>query len=82
MEINQDTINQFLSLSDDELKKAFQSIAVALGLNERFAAANTNRFKRMLANSNPKDLERMLSSMDPARAQEIMRTVNGANRHR
>jgi hypothetical protein len=30
----------------------------------------------MLANSNPKDIERMLSSLDPARAQEIMNTVN------
>ena len=39
MEINQDTINQFLSLSDEELKKAFQSIAAALGMNECFAAA-------------------------------------------
>ena len=76
MEINQNTINQFLSLSDEELKKAFQSIAVALGMNERFAAANTQRFKRMLATSKPKDIERMLSSMDPARAQEIMKTIN------
>ena len=76
MEINQETIDKFLSLNDEELKKAFQSIAAALGLNERFVAANTNRFKRMLANSNPKDIERMLSSIDPARAQEIMRTVN------
>jgi hypothetical protein len=76
MEINQNTINQFLSLSDDELKKAFQSIASALGFNERFAAANTQRFKRMLATSNPKDIERLLSSMDPARAQEIMKTIN------
>ena len=76
MEINQNTINQFLSLSDEELKKAFQSIAVALGMNERFAAANTQRFKRMLATSKPQDIERMLSSMDPARAQEIMKTIN------
>lgn len=76
MEINQETINQFLSLSDEELSRAFQSIAAALGMNERFAAANTNRFKRMLANSKPRDIERMLSSMDPARAQEIMKTVN------
>ena len=76
MEINQETINQFLSLSDEELSRAFQSIAAALGMNERFAAANTNRFKRMLANSKPRDIERMLSSMDPARAQEIMNTVN------
>ena len=46
MEINQETINQFLSLDDEELKKAFRSIASALGMNERFAAANTQRFKR------------------------------------
>ena len=76
MEINQETINQFLALDDEELKKAFRSIAIALGMNERFAAANTQRFKRMLATSNPKDIERMLSSIDPARAQEIMKTVN------
>ena len=76
MKIDQETINQFLSLDDEELKKAFRSIAIALGMNERFAAANTQRFKRMLASSNPKDLERMLSSIDPARAQEIMNTVN------
>jgi hypothetical protein len=76
MEINQQTIDQFLSLSDEELKKAFQSIGHALGLNERLVAANTNRFKRMLANSNPRDIERMLSSIDPAKAQEIMRTIN------
>ena len=76
MEINQQTINQFLSLSDEELKKAFQSIGAALGLNERLVAANTNKFKRMIATSNPKDLERLLSSMDPAKAQEIMRAIN------
>ncbi len=76
MEINQETINQFLSLSDEELKKAFQSIGTALGLNERLVAANTGRFKRMIANSNPKDLERLLSSIDPASAQQIMNTVN------
>ena len=78
MEINQETINQFLSLSDEELKKAFQSIGAALGLNERLVAANTGRFKRMIAGSNPKELERLLSSMDPAKAQEIMRTINKA----
>ena len=76
MEINQQTINQFLSLSDEDLKKAFQSIGAALGLNERLVAANTAKFKRMIASSNPKDLERMLSSMDPAKAQEIMRAIN------
>ena len=76
MEINQETINQFLSLSDEELKKAFQSIGAALGLNERLVAANTNRFKRMIANSNPKELERLISSLDPASAQEIMKTIN------
>ena len=76
MEINQETINQFLSLSDDELKKAFQSIGAALGLNEKLVAANTGRFKRMIASSNPKDLERLLSSIDPKSAQEIMKTVN------
>ena len=76
MEINQQTIDQFLSLNDEELKKAFQSIGFALGLNERLVAANTQRFKRMLANSNPKDLERMLSSIDPKKAQEIMKTIN------
>ena len=76
MEINQETINQFLALDDEELKKAFRSIASALGINERFAAANTARFKHMLATSNPKDIERLLSSIDPARAQEIMKTVN------
>ena len=76
MEINQETLNQFLSLDDEELKKAFRSIAVALGMNERFAVANTQIFKRMLASSNPKDIERLLSSLDPARAQEILQTVN------
>ena len=78
MEINQQTINQFLSLSDEDLKKAFQSIGAALGLNERLVAENTVKFKRMIANSNPKDLERLLSSMDPAKAQEIMRVINKA----
>ena len=76
MEINQETINQFLSLSDDELKKAFQSIGTALGLNEKLVAANTGRFKRMIASSNPKDMERLLSSIDPASAREIMKTIN------
>jgi len=77
MEITQQTINQFLSLSEEELKQAFRSIGAALGMNERFVAANTARFRHMLASSNPKDLERLLNSMDPARAQEIMKTVNG-----
>ena len=76
MEINQETVNQFLSLSDEELKKAFQSIGAALGLNEKLVAANTNRFKRMIANTSPKELERLLSSIDPASAQKIINTVN------
>jgi hypothetical protein len=76
MEINQETINQFLSLSDEDLKTAFQSIGAALGLNERIVAANTGRFKRMIASTSPKDLERLLSSMDPVKAQQVLNTVN------
>ena len=76
MEINQETIHQFLSLSDEELKQAFATIGAALGLNERLVAANTARFKRMIANSNTKELERLISSLDPASAQAIMNTVN------
>ena len=82
MEINQETLNQFLSLDDEELKKAFRSIAAALGMNEKLAVLGTSRFKSMLAASNPKDIERLLSSIDPARAQQIMKTVTdkGGNR--
>ena len=76
MEINQEMINNMLALDDAELQKAFRSIGAALGINERFVAANTSRFKAMLAASNPKELERLLSSIDPSRAQEILNTVN------
>ncbi len=75
MEINKDTINGMLSLSDEELQKAFLSIGAALGINERIVAANTGKFKKMLASTDPKDLERLLSSIDPARAAQIMQTV-------
>ena len=75
MEINKETINGMLSLSDEELQNAFRSIGAALGLNERLVAANTAKFKHMLASSDPKSLERLLSSIDPARAAQIMKTV-------
>jgi hypothetical protein len=76
MEINQETLDRVLNLSDEELQKTFRAIAGALGMNERLAAAGTARFKHMLANSNPKDIERLLSSIDPARAAQIMQTID------
>ncbi len=76
MEINQETINQLLALSDEELQKTFRSIAAALGMNEKIAVLGTSRFKAMLAASNPKDIERLLSNIDPERAQQIMKTVS------
>lgn len=75
MEINQEMINNLLALNDEELQKTFRSIAAALGMNEKLAVLGTSRFKSMLAASNPKDIERLLSSIDPARAQQIMKTV-------
>ncbi|MBQ8496755.1 MAG: hypothetical protein IJ489_04775 [Clostridia bacterium] len=75
MEITKDTINNMLSLSDEELQKAFCSIGAALGINERIVAANSGKFKHMLASADPKDLERLLSSIDPTRAAQIMKTV-------
>ena len=75
MEINQETINQLLSLSDTELQNTFRGIAAALGMNEHIAVLGATRFKRMLAASNPKDLERLLSSVSPQQAQQILQTV-------
>ena len=76
MEINQEMINQLLALNDEELQKTFRSIAAALGMNEKIAVLGTPKFKAMLAASNPKDIERLLSSIDPHRAQQILKTVS------
>ena len=79
MEVTQETINTLLAMNENELQKTFRSIAAALGMNEHIAAANTERFRAMLASSNPKDIERLLSSMPSARAEQILKTVNGKN---
>ena len=76
MEVTQDTINTLLAMNEAELQKTFRSIAAVLGMNERMAAANAERFRLMLATSNPKDIERLLSSIPSARAEQIIKTVN------
>ncbi len=76
MEINQEMIGALLALSDEELQKKFRAIASAIGVNERIAAANVSRFRGMLQNTTPDELERLLSALGPSRANEIMKTLN------
>lgn len=76
MEITQETINSLLAMNEKDLQKTFCGIAAALGVNERIAMAGTSKFRNMLASSSPKDIERLLSSIEPARAEQIMKAVN------
>ncbi len=77
MEVTQDMINALLQLGDEELKGKFVQIATALGMNERIAAANTAKFRGLLADSDPKELERLLASLGEEKATEILKGVGG-----
>ena len=76
MEVTQEMINALLSLGDTELSKKFAQIAVALGMDER-AAANTAKFRHMLASSGPDELNRLLASLGAERTEQIMKAMGG-----
>ncbi len=77
MEVTQDMINALLALNDRELSQKFVQIAAALGMNERAAAANTAKFRGMIAEAGPSELNRLLASLGPERAAEILKTMDG-----
>ncbi len=77
MEVTQDMINALLMLGDAELSKKFTEIAAAIGMNEKTAAANTAKFRGMLADSSPADLNRLLATLGKDRAEEILKTMDG-----
>ena len=82
MEINQETLNALLALNDEELQQKFRAIAAAIGINERIAAANTGRFRSMLASSTPEDLNRMVNSLGAQKADNVMRAIDNQNGER
>ncbi len=77
MEVTQEMISALLMLSDTELSQKFMEIASVLGMNEKTAAANTAKFRGMLMQSSPADLNRLLSTLGKERAEEILKTMDG-----
>ncbi|MBQ9748370.1 MAG: hypothetical protein IJV98_06260 [Clostridia bacterium] len=76
MEVTQEMIRTLLGQNDAELQKKFAEIAAILGMNER-AAANTAKFRNMLENTSPEELNRLLSAIGTERASEIIHTIGG-----
>ncbi len=77
MEITQEMINALLALNDRELSEKFVQIAAVLGMNERAAAANTAKFRNMITEAGPSELNRLLASLGAERASEIMKAMDG-----
>jgi len=77
MEVTQEMITALLMLNDKELSEKFMQIAAALGMSEKSAAANTAKFRGMLAQSSPTDLNRLLASLGADRAEQILSAMDG-----
>ncbi len=80
MEVTQEMLNALLSLNDKELSEKFVQIAAVLGMNERTAAANTAKFRNMLSDAGPAELNRLLASLGAERSAEILKAMDG-DRH-
>ena len=77
MEVTQEMINALLTLNDREFSQKFTQIAAALGMSEKNAATNTARFRGMLMQSSPADLNRLLASLGADRAEQILKAMDG-----
>ena len=77
MEVTQEMITALLMLNDKQLSEKFVQIASALGMNEKSAAANTAKFRGMLTQSSPAELNRLLASLGTDRAEQILKTMAG-----
>lgn len=78
MEINQNTLNALLSLSDAELQEKLRMIAVSLGMNSTLAniqTANVTKLRTTLGNASVDELNRMLQSFDSAEAAAILKNL-------
>ena len=78
MEINQNTLNALLSLSDAELQEKLRMIAVSLGMNSTLAniqTANVTKLRTTLGNVSVDELNRMLQSFDSAEAAAILKNL-------
>ena len=77
MEVTQEMITARLMLNDKELSEKFVQIAAALGMSEKNAAANTAKFRGMLTQASPADLNRLLTSLGADRAEQILKAMDG-----
>ncbi len=77
MEVTQEMLNALLSLNDKELSEKFVQIAAVLGMSERTAAANTAKFRNMLSDAGPDELNRLLASLGAERSAEILKAMDG-----
>ncbi len=80
MEVTQEMLNALLALNDKELSAKFTQIAAAIGMNEQKAAMGTQKFRGMLTNSSPEELNKLLASLGAERAGEIMKAMDGEKR--
>ncbi len=77
MEVTQEMITALLMMNDKEFSQKFAQIAAVLGMNEKTAMANTAKFRGMLSESSPADLNRLLSSLGTERAEQILSAMDG-----
>lgn len=77
MEVTQEMINALLMLNDKEFSQKFTQIAAALGMSEKSASANTAKFRGMLMQWGPAELNRLLASLGADRAEQILKAMDG-----
>jgi len=74
-----ETLEKVLALSDEELKQAVHSLAIAGGVDERRAAEasrDANKIRRKLNKVTQRDLEKLLSKITPEQIQELSTIMN------
>ena len=78
MQINNDMLSKLRSLNDRELREAIDTVAKALGANDkqrRQAQNNTELIKRKLRGATPRDVEKLLGKLTPEQTSEIFRNL-------
>ena len=75
MNIDKNSLNYLLSMSDEEFGKKIAEITSKLGVGG--SAVSPARVRMMLGSMSESDVERLVSSLGDERAAEIMKIIKG-----
>ncbi len=78
MEINKDILSKIKSLDDNQLRKAIEDVADALGATpqqKRRALNNTRAIKRKINSADENELKRQMSKMTQEQRDEVMKKL-------